>query len=106
KDAPAFVVNRVLTRFLGEVLGSIDEGTPVEVADRSLAPLGLPMSPIELLELVGPAVAHHVAGTLHEAFPDRFRVSENLGRVVEAGKTAFYRHDSGSPELDPEVTAL
>ena len=106
KDAPAFVVNRVLTRFLGEVLGAIDEGTPVEVADRSLAPLGLPMSPIVLLELVGPAVAHHVAGTLHAAFPNRFGVSENLGRVVEAGKGSLYVHDSGKPELDPEVAAL
>ncbi|MEU2720454.1 3-hydroxyacyl-CoA dehydrogenase NAD-binding domain-containing protein [Streptomyces smyrnaeus] len=104
KDAPAFVVNRVLTRFLGEVLRSIDEGTPVEVADRALAPLGLPMSPIQLLELVGPAVAHHVAGTLHQAFPDRFAVSENLGRVVEAGKRSLYL--PGTTELDPEVASL
>ncbi|WP_181766138.1 3-hydroxyacyl-CoA dehydrogenase NAD-binding domain-containing protein [Streptomyces albidus (ex Kaewkla and Franco 2022)] len=106
KDAPAFVVNRVLTRFLGEVLRSIDEGTPVEVADRALAPLGLPMSPIVLLELVGPAVAHHVSGTLNAAFPDRFGVSENLGRIVAAGKRNLYVYDSGKPELDPEVDAL
>ncbi|MFG3260046.1 3-hydroxyacyl-CoA dehydrogenase NAD-binding domain-containing protein [Streptomyces sp. NPDC048172] len=104
KDAPAFVVNRVLTRFLGEVLASIDEGTPVDVADRALAPLGLPMSPIVLLELVGPAVAHHVAGTLHAAFPDRFGVSENLGRVVEAGKRNLYV--PGTADLDPEVASL
>ncbi|MGW8377176.1 3-hydroxyacyl-CoA dehydrogenase NAD-binding domain-containing protein [Streptomyces sp. ODS28] len=104
KDAPAFVVNRVLTRFLGEVLRSIDEGTPVEVADRALAPLGLPMSPIVLLELVGPAVAHHVAGTLNAAFPERFGVSENLGRVVEAGKRNLYV--PGTQELDPEVASL
>ncbi|MEE1926792.1 3-hydroxyacyl-CoA dehydrogenase NAD-binding domain-containing protein [Streptomyces sp. TRM 70351] len=106
KDAPAFVVNRVLTRFMGEVLGAIDEGTPVDVADRALAPLGLPMSPIVLLELVGPAVAHHVAGTLQAAFPGRFGVSENLGRVVAAGKRGLYRYGSGAPELDPEVAAL
>ncbi|UCM90946.1 3-hydroxyacyl-CoA dehydrogenase NAD-binding domain-containing protein [Streptomyces marincola] len=106
KDAPAFVVNRILTRFMGEVLSAIDEGTPVEVADRALAPLGLPMTPIVLLDLVGPAVAHHVAGTLSAAFPERFRVSPNLGRVVEAGKRTLYVHDSGKPELDPEVAAL
>ncbi|WBB62284.1 3-hydroxyacyl-CoA dehydrogenase NAD-binding domain-containing protein [Streptomyces sp. WMMC500] len=106
KDAPAFVVNRILTRFMGEVLGAVDEGTPVEIADRALAPLGLPMSPIVLLDLVGPAVAHHVSGTLAEAFPDRFAQSANLGRVVEAGKRTLYVHDSGKPELDPEVAAL
>ncbi len=106
KDAPAFVVNRILTRFMGEVLQSIDEGTPVTTADGALAPLGLPMSPIVLLELVGPAVAHHVAGTLHTAFPDRFGVSANLGRVVEAGRSTLYVHDSGTPELDPGVAEL
>lgn len=104
KDAPAFVVNRVLTRFLGEVLRSIDEGTPVEVADRALAPLGLPMSPIQLLELVGPAVAHHVSQTLHDAFPDRFGVSANLGRIVEAGKRNLYQ--PFTTDLDPEVAEL
>ncbi|MEV6110324.1 3-hydroxyacyl-CoA dehydrogenase NAD-binding domain-containing protein [Streptomyces sp. NPDC051940] len=106
KDAPAFVVNRILTRFMGEVLGAVDEGTPVEIADRALAPLGLPMSPIVLLDLVGPAVAHHVAGTLAASFPDRFRQSENLDRVVKAGKRSLYAYDSGKPELDPEVAAL
>ncbi|NUP32875.1 MAG: 3-hydroxyacyl-CoA dehydrogenase [Streptomycetaceae bacterium] len=106
KDAPAFVVNRILTRFLGEVLAAVDEGTPIEVADKALAPLGLPMSPMVLLELVGPAIAAHVAETLHGAFPDRFGVSENLARVVNAGKRSFLTWASGAPEVDPEVTAL
>ncbi|MFD5557284.1 3-hydroxyacyl-CoA dehydrogenase NAD-binding domain-containing protein [Streptomyces sp. NPDC127068] len=106
KDAPAFVVNRILTRFMGEVQNVIDEGTPVEVAERGVEPLGLPMSPLVLLELVGPAIGLHVSETLHEAFPDRFRVSPNLAAVVRAGKRGFYVHDSGRPELDPEVAAL
>ena len=106
KDAPAFVVNRLLTRFLGEVTKSVDEGTPFEVADRALDPLGLPMSPFTLLQLVGPAVAFHVSETMKEAFPDRFYVSDNLKKVVEAGKTAIWTYDSGTPEVDPEVAAL
>ena len=32
KDAPAFVVNRLLTRFLGVITTAVDEGTPVAVA--------------------------------------------------------------------------
>ncbi|MFI9599423.1 3-hydroxyacyl-CoA dehydrogenase NAD-binding domain-containing protein [Streptomyces sp. NPDC052043] len=106
KDAPAFVVNRILTRFMGEIQNVIDEGTPVEVAERAVEPLGLPMSPLVLLELVGPAIGLHVSETLNQAFPDRFTVSANLKAVVEAGKRGFYVHDSGRPELDPEVTAL
>ena len=105
-DRPAFVVNRILTRFLGEVTKAVDEGTPFEVADRALEPLGLPMSPFVLLQLVGPAVALHVAETMHEAFPDRFYVSENLGRLVAAGKTGVYVWEGSTPTVDPEVAEL
>lgn len=106
KDAPAFVVNRILTRFMGEIQNVIDEGTPVAVAERAVEPLGLPMSPLVLLELVGPAIGLHVSETLNRSFPDRFTVSQNLAAVVKAGKRGFYVHDSGKPELDPEVVAL
>jgi 3-hydroxyacyl-CoA dehydrogenase len=88
KDAPAFVVNRLLTRFLGEVLASVDGGTSHEVAEAAVAPLGLPISPFVLLQLVGPAVAQHVAETLHEAYPDRFGVSENSPGSSRPGSRA------------------
>ncbi|MEU3603809.1 3-hydroxyacyl-CoA dehydrogenase NAD-binding domain-containing protein [Streptomyces sp. NPDC006798] len=106
KDAPAFVVNRILTRFMGEIQNVIDEGTPVPVAEKAVEPLGLPMSPLVLLELVGPAIGLHVSETLNRSFPDRFTVSPNLAAVVAAGKRGFYVYDSGKPELDPEVAAL
>ena len=106
KDSPAFVVNRLLTRFLGEVTAAADGGTPIEVADRALEPLGLPLSPFVLLQLVGPAVALHVAETMHEAFPDRFTVSENLRRLVAAGKPGVYIWPEGRPVVDPEVAGL
>jgi 3-hydroxyacyl-CoA dehydrogenase/enoyl-CoA hydratase/carnithine racemase len=106
KDAPAFVVNRLLTRFLGEITMTVDEGTPIEVADSALAPLGLPMSPFVLLALVGPAVALHVSETMAAAFPDRFRVSENSRRLVEAGKTGIYVWDESGQHVDPEVAEL
>src|SRR5207253_2828032 len=37
KDSPSFIVNRLLGRFLGEVARVVDEGTPIEVADRAFA---------------------------------------------------------------------
>ncbi|TDD50261.1 3-hydroxyacyl-CoA dehydrogenase [Nonomuraea terrae] len=103
KDAPAFVVNRLLTRFMGEVISAVDEGTPLETAEHALDGLGLPMTPFALLQLVGPAVGLHVAETLHEAFPDRFGLSENLAKLVAAGKPGVYRPDF---TLDPEAVAL
>jgi 3-hydroxyacyl-CoA dehydrogenase/enoyl-CoA hydratase/carnithine racemase len=101
KDAPAFVVNRLLTRFTSEVFAAIDAGTPLSVVDSALDPLGLPMRPIALLQLVGPAVARHVGETLHAAFPDRFATSANLARIAEAGKPLMV-----DDEINPEVVAL
>jgi 3-hydroxyacyl-CoA dehydrogenase/enoyl-CoA hydratase/carnithine racemase len=100
-DAPAFVVNRLLTRFLGEIFAAVDAGTPLDVADSALDPLGLPMRPLALLQLVGPAVAYHVGETLHAAFPDRFAVSENLRRLAEDGRPLLV-----DDRIDPEVAAL
>lgn len=105
-DTPAFVVNRLLTRFLGEITAVVDEGTPFDVADNALEPLGLPMTPFALLQLVGPAIALHVAETMHDAFPDRFAVSENQRRIVEAGKRSLMRFDGTGFSLDPAIAAL
>jgi 3-hydroxyacyl-CoA dehydrogenase/enoyl-CoA hydratase/carnithine racemase len=105
KDSPSFVVNRLLGRFLGEVARVVDEGTPIQVADRAVAGLA-PMPPFVLLGLVGPAIALHNSETLHRAFPDRFYVSENLRRLVEAGKPGYYVRSQGGPVLDAEVVAL
>ena len=103
KDSPAFVVNRLLTRFLGEVIATVDEGTPFEVAEHAPDPLGLPTTPFLLLQLVGPAVALHVGETLHAAYPDRFGVSPKLRALVAAGQTAVYGPDFS---VVPAVAAI
>ena len=106
-DSPAFVVNRLLTRFLGEVFSTVDDGTPVEVADTALEPMGLPMSPFVLLQFVGLPVAHHVSETLHAAYPDRFKVSDNLARLIDAGKPGVYVWDAqGTQSVDPDLAGL
>jgi len=105
KDSPSFVANRLLGRFLGEVGRIVDEGTPMEVADRAFAGIA-PMPPFVLLGMVGPAVALHNNETLHGAFPQRFYVPEGLRRLVAAGKPGFYLYPDGRPVPDPKVLAL
>jgi len=102
-DQPAFVVNRLLTRFLGEIIGAVDEGTGFEVAEHAADPLGLPMSPFLLLQLVGPKIALHVAETLATAFPGRFAVSDKLRALADSGLDSVYRPDFS---VDPQVIAL
>ncbi|QZY52103.1 3-hydroxyacyl-CoA dehydrogenase NAD-binding domain-containing protein [Leucobacter tenebrionis] len=82
-DRPGFVVNRLLAKVMGEAARALDEGTPMPVVERALAPIGLPMGPFELIDLVGWKVAAHVQDTMVHAFPERFYASENLHRLAE-----------------------
>jgi 3-hydroxyacyl-CoA dehydrogenase len=109
KDAAAFVVNRVLLRLMGEVTAAFDEGTPAEVADTALRPMGLPMTPFVLGAMVGLPVAQHVQESLHAAFGDRFRVSKNLQALIENGVTSIWDPASvaaGTPSIPAETLAL
>ena len=106
-DAGGFVVNRVLLRLMGEVFATVDEGTPVKVADAALAPLGLPMPPMVLLQLVGPPIVLHVLESLHASFGDRFPVSESLRALVASKRTGIYDWTpEGETYVPDEVQAL
>ena len=85
-DAPAFVVNRILTRLMSVVLTALERGNTVEETDEAILKLGLPMAPSVLLQMVGPRVARHVLQTLHEAYPDRFPLSQTLANFADGRK--------------------
>jgi 3-hydroxyacyl-CoA dehydrogenase/enoyl-CoA hydratase/carnithine racemase len=100
-DAPAFVVNRVLTRLMSVVLDAIEHGTDPDEADDAILRLGLPMAPSVLLQMVGPRVANHVLETLHEAYPDRFPLSRTLANYAEGSdEIAVAAHD---PRTQDEI---
>lgn len=107
KDAPGFVVNRLLTRFMGEITDAVDEGTSPEVADNAMRSIGFPMSPFQLLDLVGPGVALHVSETLHANLGDRYRISPTMAAMVKEGVRNFYvKNDDGSYGANPAALAL
>ena len=82
-DAPGFVVNRLLAKVMGEAARAVYEGTPLLTVEKAFAPLGLPMTPFQLIDLVGWKVAAHVQDTMVHAFPDRFYASENFHQLAE-----------------------
>jgi 3-hydroxyacyl-CoA dehydrogenase len=84
-DAPAFVVNRILTRLMTVVLDALEHGNTPEEADEAILSLGLPTAPSVLLQMVGPRVANQVLETLHDAYPERFPLSQTLANYA-AGK--------------------
>ncbi len=101
RDAPGFVVNRVLTRLMSVVLDAVEHDTSPDEADEAILRLGLPMAPSVLLQMVGPRVAGHVLETLHAAYPDRFPLSPTLANYAEGKDEIVIRaHD---PRTQDEI---
>jgi 3-hydroxyacyl-CoA dehydrogenase/enoyl-CoA hydratase/carnithine racemase len=92
RDAPGFVVNRVLARQSSVLTDALDHGNSVEETDEAVLRLGMPMAPSVLLQLVGPKVANHVRHTLHAAWPDRFPLSATLESLAEGGEPVVVEH--------------
>jgi 3-hydroxyacyl-CoA dehydrogenase / enoyl-CoA hydratase / 3-hydroxybutyryl-CoA epimerase len=72
RSAPGFMVNRVLTPYLYEAMLAAQEGTAPEVIDRAAVRFGMPVGPIELIDVVGLDVASHVGEI----------IAQELGRPV------------------------
>ena len=83
EDAPAFVVNRMLTRQSSVLMQALESGNTFDETDEAALRLGIPMPPSALLAMVGPRVANHVLHTLNGAFPERFPLSRTLQALAD-----------------------
>jgi hypothetical protein len=57
KSAPGFLVNAVLGPYMLEAMRAVDEGLAPETVDEAMLAFGMPMGPIELVDMVGLDVA-------------------------------------------------
>ena len=99
RDAPGFVVNRLLARQTAVLMQALAEGASFEETDEAALRLGLPMPPSALLAVVGPRVANHVLLTLNESWPDRFPRSEVLQALSDGELPALEERDD-RPTVD------
>jgi 3-hydroxyacyl-CoA dehydrogenase/enoyl-CoA hydratase/carnithine racemase len=103
RDAPGFVVNRVLTRMTSTLMEALEHGNTVDETDEAVLRLGLPMAPSVLLQMVGPRVAYHVLETMHEAYPDRFPLSPTLRNYAEGSDEIVLTDEQ--PRAVEDITA-
>ncbi len=106
RDAPGFVVNRVLTRMTRVLMDALEHGTPSDTVDEAILGLGMPMAPSVLLQMVGPRVANHVLETMHAAFPDRFPLSPALQAFAEGSVDPIVLEDAPWSAEDVRERAL
>jgi 3-hydroxyacyl-CoA dehydrogenase/enoyl-CoA hydratase/carnithine racemase len=105
KNAPGFLVNRVLTAMSDGIFKCLDEGAGFLQTDNAMHEMGFPMSPFTLTALVGPAISLHVLETLNKAWPDRFAVNAGLKNLVAKGKKAILTFTDKGIDIDPEIAA-
>jgi 3-hydroxyacyl-CoA dehydrogenase/enoyl-CoA hydratase/3-hydroxybutyryl-CoA epimerase len=107
RSAPGFMVNRVLTPYLYEAMLAAQEGTPLAVIDGCAVSFGMPMGPIELIDVVGLDVAAHVGEIIAQELGrpvtqivrlDELRAAKKLGRKSGEG---FYLWREGKAVKPP-----
>jgi 3-hydroxyacyl-CoA dehydrogenase/enoyl-CoA hydratase/carnithine racemase len=99
RDAPGFVVNRMLIRQSAVIMQALESGATFEETDEAALRLGLPMPPSAVLAMVGPQVANHVLRTLNEAYPERFPLSPTLQALAD-GELPALEVKEGRPSVD------
>ena len=105
-DSTGFVVNRLLGYLLGEAMKAVDEGIPFEEVADAIAPLGLPMNPFDLLELVGLQVGAHVLDSMYGFAPDRFYKTQSLHKLAALGKIRTKDAKGNPTGYDPEAIKI
>ncbi len=112
RSAPGFMVNRVLVPYMYEAMLAAQEGVPMPLIDRAAVDFGMPMGPIELIDVVGLDVAQHVgeiiAQQLQRPVTQITRLTEliaarHLGRKSGEG---FYRWEDGKAVKPPAAGSI
>ncbi len=102
KDAPGFIVNRILLPMLNEACYALMEGlgTPEDIDNGIKLGLNHPMGPLALADLIGLDTCLAIAEVLHKGLgDDKYRPCPLLRKYVEAGwlgrkvKRGFYRYE-------------
>ena len=84
RDAPGFLVNRVLFPYLLDAAELFESGVELERIDEKLVKWGMPMGPLRLIDEIGIDVALDIAATLEKAYGPRDRAPEILKRMRES----------------------
>ncbi|MCH7938631.1 MAG: enoyl-CoA hydratase/isomerase family protein [Candidatus Marinimicrobia bacterium] len=101
QDSPGFYINRILTPYLNETFKLLEDGIPVDLLDRHVRRMGLPVGPCTLLDEVGLDVAGRVAGVMAPFIGRRLEMTDHNQRFTEDGRLGrknghgFYTYSQG-----------
>jgi 3-hydroxyacyl-CoA dehydrogenase/enoyl-CoA hydratase/3-hydroxybutyryl-CoA epimerase/enoyl-CoA isomerase len=118
-DCPGFLVNRILSPYIGAFMGLVRRGVDFVAIDRAMERFGWPMGPAYLCDVVGIDTGVHAGAVMAEGYPDRMKYdfktchavmfeNERYGQKNGRGYYAYEADKKGRPKKlpDEEVAAL
>jgi len=106
-DSPGFVVNRMLAPYLNQSLLLLGRGAPAELLGEAAGAFGMPLSPLELIDLIGIRTAFDSGRVFWRFFPKRIDPAPILSGMIKAKRLGtgfgggFYDDTSlGEPSRD------
>ncbi|MCB0379237.1 MAG: enoyl-CoA hydratase/isomerase family protein [Bdellovibrionales bacterium] len=102
KDAPGFLVNRLLVPYMMEAAFYLQEGADIKVVDSIFVKkFGMPMGPFELMDSVGLDVCVKVSKIFKESLGERIELPdillrlETTDRLGQKNGKGFYNYEKG-----------
>ncbi|TWU43789.1 Fatty acid oxidation complex subunit alpha [Novipirellula aureliae] len=83
-DSPGFIVNRMLSPYLNEAMLLLSQGATEQQIESAAIHYGMPMSPLELIDLIGTQTMFNAGRVYWQAFPSRIDPSPILPALIKA----------------------
>jgi 3-hydroxyacyl-CoA dehydrogenase len=106
KDRPALLVNRLLLPYLNQGLALLERGVQHEQLRNVTRQFGMPLSPLEMIDMIGLRSAFNAGRVAWQAFPSRVEPSPILPGLIKAnlqgwgGREGFYRYAADPDPAD------
>ena len=106
KSSPGFLVNAVLIPYLVSAMRSVDSGIKPEEIDNAMKSWGMPMGPIELIDLVGLDIVLAVGTTLdtNESSPKCLKELTDKKLFGKKSGEGFYKWKNGKKIITNKIT--
>jgi enoyl-CoA hydratase/3-hydroxyacyl-CoA dehydrogenase len=100
KDAPGFIVNRILITYLNEASNLLSDYSKEQIDAAMHHKAGMPLGPLMLSDLIGIDTVYHILRIFEEKLGDEYSPDKHIKKLYEENKLGrktgegFYNYDT------------